>query len=182
MKPAQKNALDLAMGGLAAAAIIAGCNSNGSGVGFSSASQTSEVRKHSIRRQDLLSTTVKIFNQENGTLTGTAAIPSCWTVSPSPIPTVSASPGTVDLTETYDTTCASHSPVSLNYTLFSDYTCVFSTNINASGTANTFTYTQTALGPEDNCFATAKPNGNGKFIYELILGPNRHNASNPKIR
>jgi hypothetical protein len=182
MKLARKNALNLAMGVVAAAALIVGCNSNGSAVGLSPTSQTSYSRLHSIRRQDMVSTTVKIFNQENGTLTGTATIPSCWTVSPSPIPTISASPGTVDLTETYDTTCAAHSPVSLNYTLFSDYTCVFSTNINASGTADTFTYTQTALGPEDNCFATAKPNGTGKFIYELILGANRHYASNPKLR
>jgi hypothetical protein len=174
MKRANKNALDLAMGALTAVAIIAGCNSNGSGVGFSSPSQTSVERGHSIRRQDLLSTTVEIINKENGTLTGTATIPSCWTVSPSPIPTVSASPGTVDLTETYDTTCASHTPVSLNYTLFSDYTCVFSTNVNSSGTTNAFTYTQTALGPEDNCFATAKPDGTGKFIYEVILGVHRN--------
>jgi hypothetical protein len=182
MKPARKNALDLAMATVAAAAVIAGCNSSGSGGGFTSVSQTSAAHGHTVGRQDLLTTTVEIINKENGTLTGTATIPSCWTVSPSPIPTVSASPGAVDITETYDTTCAAHAPVSLNYTLFSDYTCVFSTNINASGTANTFTYTQTALGPEDNCFATAKPNGNGKFIYEIILGANGRKLSNPKTR
>lgn len=182
MKTARKNALDLAMAAVAAAAVIAGCNSSGSGAGLSPTSQTSYSRAHSIRRQDMVSTTVEIINKENGTLTGTATIPSCWTVSPSPIPTVSASPGTVDVTETYDTTCAAHAPVSLNYTLFSDYTCVFSTNINASGTANTFTYTQTALGPEDNCFATAKPNGNGKFIYEIILGANQRKSGTPKTR
>lgn len=59
--------------------------------------------------------------------------------------------------------------MSLQYTLVSPYTCVFTTTYNAS--TQSFTYTQSPLGPEDNCFATAKPDGSGRFVYQIILAP-----------
>src|SRR5580704_13444428 len=106
MKVIKVNAFHIAMGAVAAASIVVGCNANGSGVGLSPSSQNPSSRSHSVRSASLVSTTVKVFNQENGTLTSTAVVPSCWTVSPSPIPTVSASPGhSPVITETYDTTC-----------------------------------------------------------------------------
>jgi hypothetical protein len=181
MKVIKISAVQIAMAALAAASIVAGCNGSGSGVGLSSSAQSPTVRSHSIHRADqYVSTTVKIFNQENGTLTGTAVIPPCWSVSPSPIPTVSASPGhSPIITETYDTNCASHVGVELDYNLFANYTCAFTTNYNPSGSTGTFVYSAMGLGPEDNCAATPAPSGanyDEKFIYTIILGADHYNG------
>jgi hypothetical protein len=178
MKPVKVNALHVAMGALAAASVVAGCNESGSGAGVSALAQAPKF--HSIHRLDqFVSTKVKVFNQENGTLTAAGNVPECWTASPSPVPTVSASPGhSPVITETYDTTCAANTPsMSLEYTLFSPYTCVFTTTYNASGT---FSYSQTGLGPEDNCFVTPAPRGDNydeKLVYTVILGAGPHKAS-----
>jgi hypothetical protein len=179
MKLVNVNAFHVALGAVAAAAIVAGCNANGSGVGLSPSSQIPS--SHSVRPASLVSTTVKVFNQENGTLTSAAVVPSCWTVSPSPVPTVSASPGhSPVITETYDTTCASHTGIVLKYTLVAPYTCDFTTTVNPSGSAQTFSYSAMGEGPEDNCYATAAPSGanyDEKFVYTVILGANRvHSA------
>jgi hypothetical protein len=185
MKPVQLKPLHVPMGALVSAAIIAGCNSAGQSIaGVSPLGQQPSSRSQSIRRADLISTTVKIFNQENGTLTSAAVVPSCWTVSPSPIPTVSASPGhSPVITETYDTTCASHIATVLKYTLVAPYTCDFTTTVNPSGSAEGFSYSAMGEGPEDNCFATAAPSGanyDEKFVYTVILGPN-HTRARPSF-
>jgi hypothetical protein len=177
MKPFKINVLHIAMGALAAASIVAGCNGSGSGAGVSALGQAPTSKFHSIHRLDqFVSTKVKVFNQENGTLTAAGNVPACWTVSPPPIPTVSASPGhSPVITETYDTTCSANTPsMSLEYTLFSPYTCVFTTMYNASGT---FSYSQMGLGPEDNCLVTPAPSGDNydeKFVYTIILGAGPH--------
>lgn len=146
----------------AAASLIGGCNSgNGTVPG------TSQIQTHRVRQQTLVSTTVKIFNDENLTITGTSTLPSCWTVSPTPIPSVGPNGHSGIITETYDTTCASGAGVVLEYSL-GTYYCDFTTQYQSGG----FNYQ--AMGNDGNCYATPAPSGasyDEKFTYGIILGP-----------
>jgi hypothetical protein len=148
----------------AAASFIAGCNS-----GSGTVPGTSQTQANRIRHLTLAATTVKVFNDENLAITGTATTPTCWTVSPTPIPSVAPNGHTGIITETFDTTCASGAGMVLEYSL-GPYFCDFTTTYQSGA----FSYQ--AMGNDGNCFATPAPsdaNYNEKFTYGIILGPSK---------
>lgn len=149
---------------VAAVSFIAGCNG-----GSSTVPGASSFQEHRVRQQTSASTTVKIFNDDNLTIAGTAITPSCWTVSPNPIPTVAPNGHTDVITETYNTTCASSAGIILEYSL-GPYVCDFTTTYSGGG----FTYQ--AIGTEGNCYASPAPSGanyDEKSTYGIILGPSK---------
>lgn len=149
----------------AVAAFVAGCN-NGSGT-MPGATVTSN-QAYRVHRLASASTTVKVFNEETASIVGTTPVNTCWTVSPSPLPTASADGHTPIITETYNTTCVANlTTVTLQYTV-DNVTCNFTSTYEPGGT---FTYT--AFGSDGNCSATPAPSGSNydeKFTYGLILG------------
>lgn len=148
---------------------IIGCN-NQAGTSDSTNAGAVLPRLGHVRHLQDLSTAVKVFNHEETTITGVVPVTPCWSVSPYPLPSASASPGhTPKITETYDTGCPTgNNSITLQYTT-TGVTCNFQTTYN-SGSAG-FTYA--AYGYSGNCLYTPAPPSddyNEKFIYGRILG------------
>jgi hypothetical protein len=169
MKMRRVNALQWTVALIVATALIVGCNS-GSGSPFASP-QTGAAQSHRFRSLTDESATVQVINKENETIVGSLVTPApCWTISPSPVPTVSASPGVSPIiTETYNATCtvANSNTVVLQYSFGDGYAiCDFYTTWSASG----FSYN--ALGNQGNCRNQTPSSGaavDQDFIFGIIL-------------
>lgn len=86
---------------VAAAALVSACDS---GTPSGSGPLSPNARASHVRHSILLSTIVQFHNAGSSTISATGSAP-CWTVSPSPLPSVASGESSGPVTLNYDTSC-----------------------------------------------------------------------------
>jgi hypothetical protein len=149
MKKAKTCTAKWAVSALAAAAIFAGC-STGTQSSLSP-SGTAQNGSHRVGPLATVSNVVQIDNAWTQTIFGSGSA-TCWSISPTPLPSVAPSASSPPVTLTYNTTCPVTAPLPIRYgpgvTPLED--CTF--NVGYNGTNFTYSVTQ---GTHTDC--TAKP-------------------------
>jgi hypothetical protein len=178
MKTRKLTAYQCAMTLVASAAVIAGCDSGSGGTAGSFQASSQNASQGHIRPLSIMTTTVNIVNNNTEAVSYVApAVPfPCWTVSPSPPPSIAPSGGVSGvITESYNTGCSSNTPtMNIQYTA-GPFNCNFYTNYVAGvGGGGTFSYS--ASGYDNNCYATPAPPGSGyneQFTYGFLFDNGR---------
>jgi hypothetical protein len=160
MKTVQLAAAPYALGLAVAAAIAVGCSG-------SPASLSPSAQQNGPRYPRPLATTVSTKVQVDNTFTSTI-YPSggsamCWTVSPTPLPSVAPNASSAPITLTYDTTCTSTSELAIDYGPISPVNedCIFTTSYN--GTAFVYSVTQS---DQTDCKAYPSPTSLVNEIFQ----------------
>jgi hypothetical protein len=159
MKIAHFGAVPYALGLVAAAAIAIGCSS-GSGSSLNPSSQ-----QNGIRRPDPTATTkVEVDNTFTATIYPSGGSAMCWTVSPTPLPSVAPSATSPPITLAYDTTCTTTSQLAIEYGPVSPVNedCTFTTSYN--GMAFVYSVTQ-GLNTDCKAYPSAAAIVNEIFQY-----------------
>jgi hypothetical protein len=119
------NSIKLTFLTLVTVAFIAGCN--GSGGPISSLPGASSA-KGGVDPLDTVSTRVEIANTASVTIYGGSS-GTCWTISPSPVPSIGSGDQTSPITLSYNTGCAAGNKLDITYqtTLGADTACTFET-------------------------------------------------------
>ncbi len=130
-----------------AAAFLAGCGGGSpsqlSPVNPDGLNNTQSRHVHSLQT---VSTKVAVYNSWTQTIFGTSRPPSCWSISPSSLPSVAAGATSSAITLSYDTTCASDQVLSITYgPLVTPNQCTFAVAYNGTK----FTYSVSQSGNTD---------------------------------
>jgi hypothetical protein len=129
-----------------AVAIVAGCSTQAGSPLGSSPAGLGASRAHSL---NIVTTRVEIYNSGSATILGTGSS-ACWTISPTPLPSVSPDTYSGVISLSYNTTCAGPNFIDIAYapTVGADDSCTFVTTYdmgfsysvdNSEGTACTAT-------------------------------------------
>ena len=149
MKNTKICAAKRAVSTLAAAAIVAACST-----GTQSSLSPSGIAQNRSRHVGPLATVsnvVQIDNAWTQTIFGSGSA-TCWSISPTPLPSVAPSASSPPVTLTYNTTCPVTAPLPISYgpAITPLEQCTF--NVGYNGTNFTYSVTQ---GTHTDC--TAKP-------------------------
>jgi hypothetical protein len=168
MKIASLSTGHCAAGLIAIAAIVAGCTSaTPTGVGIPSAAHSRGVR-HLV----LETTTVKFYNSGSSTIYGSGSA-TCWSVSPTPLPSIGPGnySGVIDLS--YDTACVGGPDhIDISYGPSGGPSCLFTTTYNAG-----FSYS-VSNNPLTDCTATAS----GAPIFKELFSYDPSGSLNKRHR
>jgi hypothetical protein len=136
-----------------AIAIVAGCSSQAGSPLGSSPTGPSASRAHSL---DIVPTRVKIYNSGSATISGTGSS-ACWTISPTPLPSVSPDTTSGVVTLSFNTACAGPNFIDISYAPVSgaDAICTFVTTYYMG-----FTY---SVDNSEDTACTATPSHNVTF-------------------
>jgi hypothetical protein len=149
MKKAKRCAVQWAIGTVAAAAIFTGCST-----GTQSSLSPSGVAQNGSHRGGPLATVsdvVQINNAWTQTVLGSGSA-TCWSISPTPLPSVAPSASSPPVTLSYDTTCPVTATLPITYGPAT--TPLENCTLNVGYNSTNFTYSVTQ-GTHTDC--TAKP-------------------------
>lgn len=138
MKILKVGAAHYAVGLFAVAAIVAGCTSGSqTALGPNQPNQPGAMQSHRISPLQTVSTRVRINNFASFTIYGSGSA-MCWSISPTPLPSVAPSGNSAPITLTYDEACVTPSSLGITYgPLTTPQSCKFITSFGSSG----FSYT-----------------------------------------
>jgi hypothetical protein len=165
-----KHTLDTRRSGLAifaAAMLIAGCNGlNSANPGPAGVAATSSH----ARPLTIFSTRVRIYNSGSSTITGTGSA-GCWTISPTPLPSIGPGQHSVVETLSYNSSCGAGNTLDITYggtAPISD--CIFSTTY-----AGGFSYTATnSAGTDCSVSTSTNVTYDELFSYDPVGSLRKH--------